>query len=82
MLLRGINDDAVTLTRLSEALFTVSVLPYYIHLLDPVAGAAHFDVDQTAAAAIASTMRARLPGYLMPRFVREIAGENSKTLIA
>lgn len=82
VLLRGINDDAATLASLSEALFAASVLPYYVHLLDAVAGAAHFDVDEPAARAIAAALRARLPGYLVPRFVREVAGENAKTPIA
>lgn len=82
VLLRGINDCASTLVELSEALCAVSVLPYYIHLLDPVAGAAHFDVNEALAVSIAAAMRERLPGYLMPRFVREIAGENAKTPIA
>ena len=82
VLLRGINDDATTLAELSETLFAVSVLPYYVHLLDPVAGAAHFDIGETTANSIAAELRARVPGYLMPRFVREIAGETAKTPIA
>jgi L-lysine 2,3-aminomutase len=82
VLLRGINDDAGTLAELSVSLFAASVLPYYVHLLDPVAGAAHFDVDDQAASAIAAALRARLPGYLVPRFVREVPGENAKTPIA
>jgi EF-P beta-lysylation protein EpmB len=82
VLLRGVNDNAAILAELSETLFTVSVLPYYIHLLDPVSGAAHFDVSETTACSIAEALRARLPGYLMPRFVREIAGESAKTPIA
>ncbi|HCU88961.1 MAG TPA: EF-P beta-lysylation protein EpmB [Gammaproteobacteria bacterium] len=82
VLLRGINDDAATLRELSEALFAASVLPYYVHLLDPVDGAAHFDVSVKKAISIAANLRAQLPGYLMPRFVREIAGENSKVPIA
>jgi len=81
VLLRGINDDLETLTELSATLFDASVLPYYVHLLDPVAGAAHFDVDEAAAQALAASLRAQLPGYLVPRFVREIAGENAKTVI-
>jgi EF-P beta-lysylation protein EpmB len=82
VLLREINDDADTLTTLSEELFAASVLPYYVHLLDPVAGAAHFDVSESAAQSIATALRERLPGYLVPRFVREISGENAKTPIA
>lgn len=74
VLLKGVNDSADALCDLSEALFRAGVLPYYLHLLDKVAGAAHFDVDEAAAAAIMQTVRARLPGYLVPRLVRERAG--------
>lgn len=82
VLLRGINDNADILAKLSESLFAASVLPYYVHLFDPVAGAAHFDVSEPAARAIAAALRARLPGYLVPRFVREVPGENAKMPIA
>lgn len=82
VLLHGVNDDPGTLVELSECLFAASVLPYYVHLLDPVAGAAHFDVDEHRARAIAEALRTRLPGYLVPRFVREIAGAPAKTPIA
>ena len=82
VLLHGINDDDVALVNLSEALFAASVLPYYVHLLDPVAGASHFKVDDDRAYAISAIMRSQLPGYLVPRFVREIAGEASKTSFA
>ena len=79
VLLRGINDDAVTLAELSERLFDCGALPYYLHLLDPVAGAAHFDVDETRAEALYRELLARLPGYLVPRLVREVPGQASKT---
>jgi EF-P beta-lysylation protein EpmB len=82
VLLRGVNDDADALARLSERLFACGVLPYYLHLLDRVAGAAHFDVDETTAKRLVAALRARLPGYLVPRLVRETAGELSKTPIA
>ena len=82
MLLAGINDDASILAALSERLFDCGVLPYYLHALDPVAGAAHFDVAESRGADLVSELRARLPGYLVPRFVREIPGELSKTPIA
>jgi EF-P beta-lysylation protein EpmB len=78
VLLKAVNDDAATLVALSERLFTAGVMPYYVHLLDPVAGASHFEVPMETARRIAAAMRARLPGYLMPRFVREIPGEPSK----
>ena len=81
VLLRGINDDAVTLAELSERLFDCGALPYYLHLLDPVAGAAHFDVDETRAEALYRELLARLPGYLVPRLVREVPGQASKTPI-
>jgi L-lysine 2,3-aminomutase len=78
VLLRGINDDAESLVTLSERLFDCGVLPYYLHQLDPVAGAAHFAIDDAAALALVATMRAQLPGYLVPRLVREIAGAAHK----
>jgi len=82
VLLAGINDDAETLCALSERLFEAGVLPYYLHLLDPVRGAAHFDVPEPRARALAADMAARLPGYLTPKLVREEPGEPNKTLIA
>ncbi len=78
VLLKGVNDSAAALAELSEALFTASVLPYYLSLLDPVAGAAHFDVSEGRAAEIMSELRGRLPGYLVPRLVREVPGAPSK----
>ena len=82
VLLAGINDDASTLAALSERLFDCGVLPYYLHALDPVAGAAHFDVPERRGVKLIAELRARLPGYLVPRFVREVPGELSKTPIA
>jgi L-lysine 2,3-aminomutase len=79
VLLRGVNDDADTLTALSERLFAAGVLPYYLHVLDRVAGTAHFDVPDAEARALHRRLRARLPGYLVPRLVREIAGQEAKT---
>ena len=81
VLLRGVNDTVDTLAALSERLFACGVLPYYIHLLDPVAGAAHFDVDAQSGRDLVAGLRARLPGYLVPRLVKEAPGELSKTLI-
>lgn len=81
VLLRGVNDDADALAQLSEALFDHGVLPYYLHLLDPTRGTAHFDVDDTRGETLVEALRARLPGFLVPRLVREIAGEPSKTPI-
>lgn len=78
VLLRGVNDAVASLADLSEALFAAGVLPYYLHLLDKVRGAAHFDVTETEAVGLVTELRSRLPGYLVPRLVREIAGEASK----
>jgi len=81
VLLRGINDNVETLQQLSETLFEVGVLPYYLFVLDPVAGAAHFDVPDTEAQRLVGALQARLPGYLVPRLAREIPGRPSKTLL-
>lgn len=78
VLLRGINDAPETLAALSERLFAAGVLPYYLHQLDRVGGAAHFEVDDATALALIETIRARLPGYLVPRLVREVGGAPAK----
>ncbi len=79
VLLRGVNDSAETLAVLSEALFAAGVLPYYLHMLDKVQGAAHFAVADDVARKILLQLRARLPGYLVPRLVRELPGRDAKT---
>lgn len=79
VLLRGVNDSASALANLSEALFAAGVLPYYLHQLDPVQGAAHFAVDDSRARTLEAALRNRLPGYLVPRLVREQAGTPAKT---
>lgn len=79
VLLKNINNTVASLADLSERLYECGVLPYYLHLLDAVSGAAHFDVNETEALALMTGLRSRLPGYLVPRLVRETAGENSKT---
>ncbi|WP_372696312.1 EF-P beta-lysylation protein EpmB [Immundisolibacter sp.] len=81
VLLRGVNDDADTLAALSTALHAAGALPYYLHLLDRVQGAAHFDVPQSRGEALIADLRGRLPGYLVPRLVRETPGADSKTVI-
>lgn len=81
VLLKGINDNATTLTALSEKLFDCGVMPYYLHLLDPVAGASHFDIDVERAKQIYALLQADLPGFLVPKLVVEIAGKSNKTLI-
>jgi EF-P beta-lysylation protein EpmB len=78
VLLRGVNDDAGALATLSERMFSAGVLPYYLHQLDRVQGAAHFEVDDDRARALLESLRARLPGYLVPRLVREVGGDPSK----
>ena len=79
VLLRGVNDSVDALAELSERLFEAGVLPYYLHVLDPVAGAAHFDVPDDQARELVAGLREVLPGFLVPRLVREIPGEGSKT---
>ena len=79
VLLRGVNDSAAVLRRLSERLIEIGVVPYYLHLLDRVRGAAHFDVAEAEAVAIHAELRKTLPGYAVPRLVRDIPGEPSKT---
>ena len=71
VLLAGVNDDADALAELSERLFDAGVLPYYLHMPDPVAGTAHFHVTDASALAIHRALAAKLPGYLVPRLVRE-----------
>jgi EF-P beta-lysylation protein EpmB len=78
VLLRGVNDDAQILAELSERLFAAGVLPYYLHQLDRVTGTAHFEVDDARALALIDALRGRLPGYLVPRLVREVGGDASK----
>ncbi len=79
VLLKGVNDDAKILTKLSESLYLNHVLPYYLHLLDPVQGAAHFDVDEGVARNLMEQLRINLPGYLVPRLVKEIPDTLYKT---
>lgn len=78
VLLRGVNDSVEALAALSERGFAGGVLPYYLHQLDRVQGAAHFEVDDARAQALVEALRAHLPGYLVPRLVREVAGDPGK----
>ncbi len=78
VLLKGVNNTPETLIKLSQRLFEIDVLPYYLHLLDRVAGAAHFEVEETQARYLQKKMQAALPGYLAPKMVREFAGETAK----
>lgn len=81
VLLAGVNDSAQTLAQLSEALFDAGVTPYYLHQLDPVAGAAHFAVPLARARRLQHELLAQLPGYLVPRLVYELPGQVSKTAL-
>ncbi|MFC0677831.1 EF-P beta-lysylation protein EpmB [Lysobacter korlensis] len=78
VLLRGVNDSVDALAALSERAFEAGVLPYYLHQLDRVQGAAHFEVDDGRARALHAGLAARLSGYLVPRLVREVAGDPGK----
>lgn len=79
VLLKGINDNADTLAALSHTLFSAQILPYYLHILDKVAGAAHFDVPIAQAVAIYWQLLARLSGYLVPKLVQELPNQPYKT---
>ena len=81
VLLKGINDSCKALTELSETLFSVGVLPYYLHVLDKVMGSAHFDHNEDTAKDLHAQITAQLPGYLVPKLVREIANQASKTTL-
>ena len=82
VLLKNINDKVEILIRLSENLFEAGVLPYYLHLLDRVRGAAHFEVSETQARYLVVEITKRLPGYLVPKLVREITDAPAKVPIA
>lgn len=81
VLLAGVNDDAVILSKLSHALFDYGIMPYYLHLLDKVKGSAHFDMPLPRAQSIYHQLQSLVPGYLLPRLAREEPGRSSKTLL-
>ncbi|KFA59871.1 EF-P beta-lysylation protein EpmB [Gilliamella sp. Choc4-2] len=81
VLLKNINDSADTLANLSNKLFNVGILPYYIHLLDKVQGAAHFMIDDRKARQIMKQLSEQVSGYLVPKLAREIGGEKSKRVL-
>jgi L-lysine 2,3-aminomutase len=81
VLLKGVNDSSEQLIALSEKLFDAGIMPYYLHMLDPVQGASHFDIPKDQALKIFSQMQAELPGFLLPKLVQERAGETSKSLL-
>ena len=80
VLLKGVNDHVDTLVTLSERLFAMGVLPYYLHTLDKVAGAAHFDLSLQHAKSLHAKMAGQLPGFLLPRLVSDIPNKSAKTL--
>lgn len=82
VLLKNVNDKAEILAQLSNKLFDIGILPYYIHLLDKVQGAAHFMVNDEKAKQIMKQLAAQVSGYLVPKLAREIGGEKSKRVIA
>ncbi|SMY37818.1 L-lysine 2,3-aminomutase [Photobacterium malacitanum] len=79
VLLKGVNDSVTALTELSEALFDAGILPYYLHVLDHVQGAAHFFVDDQQARTLMAGVISNVSGYLVPTLAREIGGRSSKT---
>jgi EF-P beta-lysylation protein EpmB len=82
VLLKGVNDSVDALKDLSMALFEAGVMPYYLHLLDRVRGTAHFEVDEPAAQCLVGELAAVMPGYLVPRLVREVAGAPAKVHVS
>jgi EF-P beta-lysylation protein EpmB len=82
VLLRGVNDSVAALSALSQTLFDAGVVPYYLHLLDRVRGAAHFEVPEVTAQQLLGSLAATLSGYLVPRLVRETPGAPAKLTVA
>jgi EF-P beta-lysylation protein EpmB len=82
VLLRGVNDSTDAQAELSQRLIEQGVVPYYLHQLDRVAGAAHFEVPIEDGHQIIKELRTRLPGYAVPRYVQEIPGELNKVVLA
>jgi L-lysine 2,3-aminomutase len=82
VLLHGVNDDIGSLVELSRRLVNLRVMPYYLHQLDRVRGAAHFEVPLPRGLGLVAEMRKHLPGYAVPRYVQEVAGEESKTVLS
>lgn len=81
VLLRQVNDNVTALMNLSNALFDAGILPYYLHVLDKVQGAAHFLVSDIEARQLIQQLLSKVSGYLVPKLAREIGGEPSKTLL-
>ena len=81
VLLKGVNNQAECLKQLSQKLFSIGILPYYLHLLDRVEGASHFFIEDTEALTIYRELQKITSGYLVPKLAREIGGEPNKTLV-
>ena len=79
VLLKGVNDTADTQAQLNEKVFAAGIMPYYLHLLDKVQGATHFDIDVEQAREIMAGVIKRLPGFMVPKLVTEIGGQPGKT---
>lgn len=82
VLLKGVNDTVEAQVNLSEAVFNAGLMPYYMFTLDPVEGAAHFDISVEQAQRLMGKVAAELPGYLVPRLAKEIPGKLAKTVFA
>ncbi len=81
VLMRGVNDEIDTLTELCTRLVDLRVMPYYLHQLDRVTGAAHFEVPVARGRELVRKLRARLPGYAVPRYVRDVPGATHKEVL-
>jgi KamA family protein len=81
VLLQNVNDTVESLKELFETLVNQGIFPYYLHQLDRVQGAAHFEVSEEKGKWLIEELTKQLPGYAIPKYVREIEGEPSKTLL-
>lgn len=81
VLLRGVNDDVETLFELCETLVNQGIMPYYLHQLDKVMGSTHFEVSEETGKALIAALKNRLPGYAIPKYVKEVAGQPAKVSI-
>ena len=81
VLLRGVNDTLEALVALCKRCVDLRVLPYYLHQLDPVHGAAHFQVDPERGRQLAEELREHLPGYAVPQYVRAVPGASGKPVM-